>query len=61
MYKTMQLPANLSNDNTNLVTDLLKETAETGDVEAMKELRRIGQAEYHDCLISLIDDDEYTT
>ena len=35
MYKTMQLPANLSNDNTNLVTDLLKDTAETGDVEAM--------------------------
>ena len=57
----MQLPANLSNDNTNLVTDLLKDTAETGDVEAMKELCRIGQAEYHDCLISLIDDDEYTT
>lgn len=61
MYKTMQLPVNLSNDNTNLVTDLLKDTAETGDVEAMKELCRIGQAEYHDCLISLIDDDEYTT
>lgn len=56
----MQLPV-VKNDSSELVMERLEKAAKEGNVEAMKEIRSVLQSEYHDGLIEMMDDDEYTT